>query len=1235
MAAEKRKGILYKTTTLLFYFVAYLAASLFAHKYLVIHDITTVFWFPAGITMGMVILHGYVALIPLFLAELSVDIFLGFPLSRSVVFAASSVFHAWTCLALLRIWPIDKTLEKARDYFRVVLLAGFVASILPSLIGTFVFVGNISNPASFFATAFEWWISTSVAIVVITPLILIWRTRKKHQYTTRRLLEAALITLCVVVAGQYILGGPMESLTNEHAKGFVLFIFISWAAVRLGRRLTSILIVICTVQILTTVSMNRELLMTENPFIFTVSIWLYIVTLSITGMALAIYVYQSKESLDALSDTSAQLELTSALAKVGGWEIDIESQRVHFSKEAKRLLEIPDDALPTVDEALAFLDDEERLAQSARIQLAMEQDAEWDVEFAMTTAQGKRIWVRTQGAPHREDGKVKKLIGTLQDLTLKHEFEEALKKSDQRLRTIFRTLAEGVSLNEMILDEKGDMIDFRILEVNDAYYSVADYALSKEVIGALASELYRLPREVLVQLGKQIQTTKETLHHEHFSPDTKKYYLISTSPATNNQFVTSFFDLTAIKETQKKLAESEMEFKRIIETAAEGIWVTDLAGKTTFANERMARMLGYSVQEMVGKQSTDFIPEELHPQVVIKLQQYATGLSETVESVLLHKDGHKIATLTSVSPVSNPQGAIIGALGMLTDISERKRIENELLQSEARYRHLIESSIDAIVVHQDDRIVFANDAAPKLVRAGSIDELIGRNILDFVAPEFRALALERVRTMAQSGGRVQPAEERLLCFDGTSIDVEISATATVFNNRPAVMVSVRDITDRKRSDAQIRFLGHHDVLTGLPNRILFNDRLSQTIGFSDANKTGFALLFLDLDHFKKINDLYGHHYGDIFLKQVAERLRSCVKSIDTVSRQGGDEFVLLLNEITAREDSAMAARQICDTLSRVFVVEGVHINASVSIGIALYPTDARTGDELLRNADLAMYHAKSKGRNQYQFFTEELNSQSNQRLEIENALRDALKRNEFRVYYQPQLNLQTGYVEACEALIRWQHPERGLLAPAEFIPIAEESGHIYSVGEWILREVVEHLSIFNNSGFRDLRVSVNVSALQLLEPKFATTVENILRSKEVPRGRIELEVTESMIMGDTTLAASTIKHLSTMGVLFAIDDFGTGYSSLSYLRRLKIHKLKIDRSFVTDLLQNDDEAAIVRTIIDLAKNLRLKTIAEGVETSEQQDFLRMHGCDLAQGFLIARPMALEDTLQFLGHANKY
>jgi diguanylate cyclase (GGDEF)-like protein len=435
--------------------------------------------------------------------------------------------------------------------------------------------------------------------------------------------------------------------------------------------------------------------------------------------------------------------------------------------------------------------------------------------------------------------------------------------------------------------------------------------------------------------------------------------------------------------------------------------------------------------------------------------------------------------------------------------------------------------------------------------------------------------------------------------------------------------------EKHRDQESLVTMAYYDVLTGLPNRALLQDRLHQAMIESDRHERLTALLFLDLDRFKTINDTLGHEQGDLLLKQVAKRLTECVRPGDTVARPGGDEFIIVLADVAQVDNVSRVAQKIIDAFSRPFEIGGRELFVTCSVGVTLYPFDDRDIEALYRNADAAMYHAKDEGRNNFQFYSAEMNVESYKRLTLENALRRALERDELRLFYQPQVDLNSGRIVGAEALIRWQHPELGLVSPADFIPLAEETGLIVPIGEWVLRQACAQAHAWQDAGLPPVRVAVNLSERQFRQSGLYEVITAALQQAGLAPEWLEVELTESLVMHDVNRTIDVLRGLKQMGVTVAVDDFGTGYSSLSYLRRLPIGVIKIDRAFIEHISDNPDDAAIAKAIIALAKSLQLKTVAEGVETGEQADFLRRHGCDVMQGFYFSRPLPADKFIELL------
>ncbi len=444
-----------------------------------------------------------------------------------------------------------------------------------------------------------------------------------------------------------------------------------------------------------------------------------------------------------------------------------------------------------------------------------------------------------------------------------------------------------------------------------------------------------------------------------------------------------------------------------------------------------------------------------------------------------------------------------------------------------------------------------------------------------------------------------------------------------------VIALIRDITERKNAEQQIEYQAYHDALTGLANRRLFQEHLSIALALAQRRERAVAVLFLDLDHFKVINDSLGHSIGDALLQQVAQRLRSAVREGDTVARVGGDEFTIVLQELADAQEAAIVAEKVLRTVAAPMDINGERLYATASIGITVFPTDGDDAETLLKNADAAMYRAKSEGRNTYQMSTRELSRSTQERMTVESGLHLALEAGEFTLVYQPQLDVETMDVVGMEALLRWRHPQRGIILPDEFISVAEERGLILPIGDWVLRQACLDARRFHDRGMTNFRVAVNLSARQFRDPSLASSVECALRDSGIPAETLELEITESMAMENVQLTMATLEGFRRAGVTIAIDDFGTGHSSLSYLKRFPVDALKIDRSFVSDLPDKFEDAAIVSAVIQLANGLGMRVVAEGVETSEQLEFLRDAGCREVQGFYFSYPAAVDELLSLV------
>jgi diguanylate cyclase (GGDEF)-like protein/PAS domain S-box-containing protein len=548
-----------------------------------------------------------------------------------------------------------------------------------------------------------------------------------------------------------------------------------------------------------------------------------------------------------------------------------------------------------------------------------------------------------------------------------------------------------------------------------------------------------------------------------------------------------------------------------------------------------------------------------------------------------------------------------------------RMLQDQHARAEHRYQRLNQLAPDAIFLLDTElRVKEANAAAAKLLGT-SPEDLYGHDLAEFVTGDMGEL--KRLAAGTEESG--VHFEASILLGDGTRVPVEVHANRPM-SDEPLILAFFRDISAIQQSREELYHLAHHDPLTMLPNRLLFHDRLGHAIELARREERQIAVLFLDLDRFKKVNDSLGHPIGDKLLQEVAKRIKNRLREEDTLGRLGGDEFILLIEQLGEAREAAMVAQKMLEAFVQPFTVEGHELYLSASIGISLFPVDGLNGTNLVRNADLAMYRAKEQGRNNYQFYTHELTTSAIERVELEASLRRALEKGELLLHYQPQIDLKSGLLIGAEALIRWQHPEMGLVLPSRFIHLAEESGLISPIGEWVLFTACEQMRLWRDQGFMLPSMAVNLSGQQLQKDGIVELVQRVLHETRIEPGWLELEITESFIMRQADDAIGMLGRLNDMGVQLAIDDFGTGHSSLSYLKRLPVHKLKIDQSFVQGIPEDSNDAAIVRAVIALGNSMKLTVIAEGVETEQQQVFLRAEGCDEGQGYLYSRPVSGAD-----------
>ncbi len=566
--------------------------------------------------------------------------------------------------------------------------------------------------------------------------------------------------------------------------------------------------------------------------------------------------------------------------------------------------------------------------------------------------------------------------------------------------------------------------------------------------------------------------------------------------------------------------------------------------------------------------------------------------------------------------------------------------KDALFEEQERAQVTLNSIADAVLITDLKGNVTYLNLAAEAMTGWSRQDALGRPLAEVsqVLDGMTHQASNPAQRAIEEDRPVDLATDRVLVRrDGFKSAIEDSS-APIHNQNGAVMGAVivfHDVSQSRAMASKMAYLAQHDFLTGLPNRVMLTERLSLAIGLAQRHHKQVALLFLDLDYFKHINDSLGHAIGDQLLQSVAARLTGCVRFTDTVCRQGGDEFVILLSEIEQPQDAGHVAEKLLTTLAIPQHIGGHELHVTLSIGISIYPDDGEDADTVMQNADAAMYHAKASGRNNHQFFRSDMNARAVRRLFVESSLRRALRQHEFVLHYQPKIDLASGAITGTEALIRWQDPELGMVFPEQFVPIAEECGLIVPMGQWVLREACTQVQAWLSAGLQAVPVAVNISAVEFRHENFLAGVALILRETGLPSGYLELELTETILMHNVKASAAVLQALKSMGVRLAIDDFGTGYSSLSYLKQFPIDTLKIDQSFLRDIATGTDDATILSAVIGMGRNLKQRVIAEGVETHEQLAFLRTQQCDEGQGFQFSHPLPADDFASLLVSGNGY
>lgn len=863
-------------------------------------------------------------------------------------------------------------------------------------------------------------------------------------------------------------------------------------------------------------------------------------------------------------------------------------------------------------------------------------------EYRVCRPNGTVRWVLNRAVRRSmaEDG-ADRYVGALTDIDALKRSELALAEREGRYHGLFSNMSEGFLLGDVIEDARGQARDVRVLEVSQ------DFERQTGLTGAIPGHPLReaLPQAERAWLAEYVEMTHDgrPVQFDVYNQETAHWYEVFGYRPEPERFAALFHDVTAQRHMEAALRDEESHWHQLAEAMPNLVWTWSALGRCDYLSPQWIDYTGRPADEQLGFGWLRQIhTEDRDALAAAWMRALHNGMPFDTECRIRHHDGHWHWFKICAQPARDSGGKIVKWYGSSTDIEALKQVEAALRSERDTREAILQSMTEGLVIAEPSgRIVSLNPAAMRLY--GFVSELEApRDLADYARLfEAQSLAGDSVPpsrwplARACSGEVFTNHELQLSRRDTGQAFIGSYCGAPVLGPDGAVrfgITTIRDITAQKYAEAQIAHLAYYDALTELPNRRLLEERLTAALRQARRHRSKVAVMILDLDFFKQINDSLGHAMGDALLVQMAQRMQSCVRASDTVARPGGDEFMLVLPEVDA-DGAARFAEKLVTRLAEPLLIEGHEISVSCSLGISLYPDNGKTDKELLSHADTAMYRAKQQGRNAYQFFTEAMHREAMRIMTLEYQLRMAIARDELVLYYQPQVELGTERLIGLEALIRWNHPERGLLGADAFVPLAESSGLIQDLGEWVLRAVGLQLQSWATAGLQSVPVAVNLSAQQFRHSQrriaLCTQIESLLGETGLVPDRLELEITENSLLEETQDILRTLHMLNEIGVRLALDDFGTGYSSLRYLQSYPVDRLKIDQSFVRRVAVKRKEAAIVDTILSLARHLELEVIAEGVETQAQLIHLRQCGCPQAQGFYFSQPLPPEDVRQWL------
>ena len=1178
-------------------------------------------WPASGVAFAALILYGMHLwkgiLAGAFLAMILTDATIPAATLMAVGNTLEAVVGAWLAL---RVLDFHKALDRPRDVIVLFIPVALVTSLISASLGIgALFMDGAVSTDSALPRAIVWWLGDALGIAIIAPLILTWHVRLTRGPEPSGVRDWFLLIPCL--AALLAFGTPPTLAWIQNLAEFSIFVVGVWCALIVGRGAVALASLVISIIVIAGTSLGLGPY-TELPAIYSSIVQQgYIYALALMMMILCAARIQQQQSNLQLQESETRFrtlwETTNDVVLV----ID-DHGIIQFANPA---------AMATFGYAPAEMVGQHMAIVQPNYLVSPHSEG---MQRYLTTGKKKLDWRGTETLAKHRDGREfpielvfseipvngrRGFAGFVRDISKRKEADHAMRRSQALFATVFEASPIPIAFSRLS--------DGRYVEANQACLDLFGYQRS-EAVGKTTIELKLWPdlkqREQMMHLLKTTGVAN-SLDLQMQRSDGQKIDVLFSAHVIEfmgeNCIIATIIDITNRKRDELERRLADERFARIFNSNPDAITISRLDnGVYIELNDAWTELSGFTRQELIGKGTIELgiwaIPAQ-RAELIAQLETH--GRVREFEFQLRRKNGETADTLMTGEVIELHGERCL--LAILVNVTERNRNTRRLQESEQRFSDVVDAAGEYVWETDAAGNYTYLSARIERVLGYAPAELVGKRPYEFMPVDEAERLKYWFDSLADADATIRNVEFVSITNDGRQIWQQVSGVP-IFNSVGEIIGrrgTGMDITERKLAEQRIEELATRDALTQLPNRRLLTDRLSQ--GILSAQRSGglIAALFIDLDRFKTINDSLGHTAGDELLKLVADRLQQLMRKGDTLARIGGDEFVVVLEALRVPEDAGAVAQKIIAALSEPCTIAGTRLTTSASVGISVFPGDAADGVTLVRNADMAMYFAKEHGRRNYQFYSEEMNARAVEKLTLENTLRRAIEREEFELYYHPKFSLADGQLVGVEALVRWNHPDLGVVGPGRFIPITEDTGLIVPLGEWVLNCACRQSRLWAGTFQRDIPIAVNLSVGQF-NKGLTRTVQNALANAGMSPALLELEITESVLMKNVDENIDVLRGLSDLGVSIAIDDFGTGYSSLAYLRRFNVDTLKIDQSFVRDINTNLDDAAIVEAIIALGHSLKLTVVAEGVETEEQRRQLHELHCDHCQGFLFGEPL---------------